>query len=200
MIKYNEIFDTNTATGLMNMIFNARTFWRDAAFWMQSYIISYVEELEIKDAISQTLRRTPSGFGNTMRLFFGDQVTNNYTSYLTDYLIALESFIAAVKSGDRNAANQYLNQLRSNINTRAAMLAQINPFWSENEWKNLFNRFLDLLVQQLETYLSKDYTRYVDMFERLLSHTTRMGDYYSDGLYKYLTYSAQQPLMPKQCY
>jgi len=200
LIKINETNDINTTTGQMNLIFKARIFWRDSATWMRAYIISTEEGLEIKDAIMQRLYKLPIEFGNILRMFFGDQVTDNYTKLLSDYITSLKSLLDAQKNGDDYAINESTRQLHENIDQRAAILSKINPFWQESEWKALFDKFLDLTINESTTLLSNDYVRNIEIFDRLLSHTTLMGDYFSDGLYKYITFNSRQPQIPKQWY
>lgn len=187
MISVNELKDMDTILGQMNLMFKAGMAWRDLATWIRAYIISTFTGLNDQDAIRQRLNRIPMEFGNILRLFFGDQVSNAYTSLFSSYVTSLESLIDAQKNDDDAAVNGFMEQIHDNIHQRSAMLSEINPFWQESEWRALFFRFLLLTIDESNAFLSGDYVKSTEIFDTLLSHAAIMGDYFSNGLYRKAT-------------
>ncbi|MHC1723183.1 MAG: hypothetical protein AB9836_08275 [Aminipila sp.] len=86
------------------------------------------------------------------------------------------------------AANEYTKQLYENAEERAIFLSEINPFWSKEEWINLFYPFIQMTIEESTTLLNKEYDKNVEVYDRILNHTSKMGDYFSRGIIDYLTY------------
>jgi hypothetical protein len=190
MININELKDMDTISGQMNLIFKAGMTWKDLATWLRAYIISKVAGLSDQETVQQRLNKIPMEFGNIFRLFMGDQISNAYTNLLSSYITSIESLINAQKNGDDAAVNGYMEQIHENIHQRAVMFSEINPFWQESEWRALFFRYLLLTIDESNAFLSGDYVKSTEIFDTLLSHATIMGDYFSNGLNKYITKSS----------
>jgi len=198
MIFIKKHTDANVSLGQMNFIFNERMLLRDLATWIRAYLVSTYDGLGNQEAVKERLYRLPIEYNEIFKLFFGDQIANKYTDLLFASFTMLESFITAEKNDDADAANEYIKQIYENADQRADFLSQINPFWQASEWKPLMYDFIRLTIDESTSFLTKDYNRNISTFDRILSLSTKMGDYYSDGLYKYITYSNGQPLIPKQ--
>jgi hypothetical protein len=198
VINISELNDTDTIPGQMNLIFKAGMNWRDLATWIRAYIISTFAGLNDQEAVRQRLNQIPTEFGNIFRLFFGDQISSAYTDLFSSYITSLESLIDAQKNDDDAAVNGYMEQIHDNIHQRSAMLSEINPFWQESDWRALFFRYLLLTIDESNAFLAGDYVKSTEIFDTLLSHITTMSDYFSNGLYQYITSSNTEPQIPQQ--
>lgn len=196
MVSINEFIGSDITSGQLNLIFRSRIIWRDLATWIRAYLVSIYAGFGNQDAVMQRLNRIPIEFGNIFKIVFGDQITEKYTNLISDSIKTLESLITAQINGDANAVNEYTKQLYENADQRAALLSKINPFWQESEWKNLLYEFIRLTIEESTTFLNKEYTRNIAVFDSILSHTSIMGDYYSQGLLNYLNYSNRQVKRP----
>lgn len=192
MISINEYIDTSISPPQMNLIFQSRIIWRDLVTWIRAYFISTYTESDDQEAVKQRLYKLPSEYGNVFRIIFGDQITERYSSLLFDSFETLTAYITAQKNGDTDAANYYLKLMYENADQRAAFLSQINPFWQVSEWKRLMYELIHLTTDESSAYLSKEYARSIEIFDRLLTLSSEMGDYYSEGLFNYLNYSNRQ--------
>lgn len=178
--------------GEVNLIFRTRMLWRDLATWLRAYLISAFAGFGNYEAVSQRLYRLPLEYGNVLRVFFGDQATEQYITFVSNYIITMQSLMVAQLNHDVNAVNLLTQRAYANVNERAAFLASINPFWSESIWNSLLYSFTSMNLEQSTAMLSKDYARDIEIFDRILSLTTVMGDYFSEGLINYLTYSREK--------
>lgn len=199
MIYLNKCQDPNNISGEYNLRFTGRMIWRDIATWIRAYLVStyFNSDPELHQAISEKLYSLPLEHGNFLRIFFGDKIAEDNISLLSNYITLLKSVINAQKSGDVNAVNEYTKQLYQNIDQRADYLSQINPFWQSNIVKSLIYNFTNMTIDEATTFLEKDYNRNIKIFDRILSHSTVMGDYLAQGLLDYITYSTRQPIIPK---
>jgi hypothetical protein len=173
-------------TGQINFILRARLLWRDLASWLRSYKVSLYGGVGNTDELSQRLFRLPTEYGSIFRVFFGDQNTEQFMYLLTQYIAILQSLFIAQINNDVDAINNLTQQAYQNINSTAALLASINPYWSQSEWVTLLNSFTSMQIDEATTFLTKDYTRNIDIFDRILALTNIIGDYFSEGLTNYL--------------
>jgi hypothetical protein len=95
-------------------------------------------------------------------------------------------------NNDTETVNNYTQQLYQNTDSTAAFLASINPYWTKGEWVTLLEAFNNLQLQEATTFLTKDYTRNIDIFDRIISLTSIIGDYFSEGLTNYFILKQQQ--------
>jgi hypothetical protein len=179
----------NQVTGEMNLIFRARMLWRDLATWVRNYLISIIAGVGDQEAVGQRLYRLPIEYGNVLRVFFGDQATEQYITMLSQYIVDLQLLYDAQISNDIDAINQQTQRLYANADARAAFFASINPFWSESVWQSLFYSFTSMLIEESTSLLLRDYVRDINVFDRAISLTSVMGDYFSEGLINYLNYT-----------
>lgn len=182
----------NITPAEMNLIFRARMIWRDLATWLRAYMISLYGNIGNVDAINQRLYKIPVQYGNIFRLFFGDQITEQLIFFVTQYIALYQSLFIALLNNDVESVNKYTQQLYQNIEARAGLFSTVNPYWNENEIASLITSFTNMNVEAAKSLLRGEYNKSIDVFDRLLSYTTVMGDFLSEGLLNYLLYT-QQP-------
>jgi hypothetical protein len=196
MINKNEVKNPvlvpSYITGQMNFIFRARMIWRDLATWLRSYKVSLYGGVGNADQLSQRLFQIPMEYGNILRVFFGDQATEQFINLLTQYIAILQSLFIAQINNDVNEVNRLTQQAYQNVNSTAALLASINPYWTQSEWVTLLTLFTGLQIQEATTFLTKDYISNNNIFDRILSLTNIIGDYFSEGLTNYFILKQQQ--------
>lgn len=171
----------------MQIIINSRIFWREQAAWIKSFIDAEYFNLEISEEIFSHLYNIPAKFSNSLRLIFGGVIAEQYGHMLSQNIVLIRELIEAQEDNDVEAMNQIVNDLYLLADQRAAYLDSINPFWDENQWRNLLYTYLYLTIQQGNALLLGDYDGCIRLFDRLLVHADLMGDYFSSGLYSYLT-------------
>lgn len=187
MIHINQMQNPSYITGQMNLIFRARMLWRDLATWLRSYKVSLYGGVGNTDELSQRLFRIPLSYGNILRVYFGDQATEQFINLATQYIAILQSLFNAQINNDVDEINNLTQKAYQNVNSTAALLASINPYWTQGEWVTLLTLFTSLQIEEATTFLTKDYTVNNDIFDRILSLTNIIGDYFSEGLTNYFT-------------
>ena len=176
----------NITPGEMNLIFRARLIWRNLSTWMLIYLASlfgnYGNQQEIRDQIYTI----PADYVNVMKMVFGEQVAEHYSTLLTVYVANLVTFFESMRDGNQEEIDRHIKQLRESIDQRAAFLAQINPYWQEGTWRMLLHGANNLLIEMAITYMRGEYKGNIDVYSRLLDHTNVIGDYFSQGIMNYL--------------
>lgn len=191
MLCKNQIPDSYV-TSQMNFIFRARMIWRDLATWLRSYKVSLYGGVGNTDELSQRLFRIPTEYGNLLKVFLGDQATDQFIALLTQYIAILQDLFIAQVNKDNDQINNLTQQAYKNVNDTAALLASINPYWVESEWVTFLNSFTSMEIDESTTFLTEDYTKNIDIFDRILSLTNIIGDNFSGGLTNYFVLNQQQ--------
>jgi len=176
----------------MNFIFRARMLWRDLASWLRAYIVSLYGGVGNTEALSSRLYNVPIEYGNILRSYFGDQITEQLINQVVQYIALLQSFFVAQRNNDVNSMNNLTQQLYQNVDTIADYLARINPYWSKSEWVSLLSAFTSMHIEESTTLLTQEYERNVAIFDRILALTNLIGDYFSQGLTYYFTLNQPQ--------
>jgi len=175
----------------MNLIFNARIFWRRLTIWTRIYIISRYLGIGTAEVSFDRLYLENSDFGDMLRILFSRSISDRYSQLLNQFSIGLRELITALIQGDLDAARQSIDRLLLNADQRASFLASINPYLNETEWRNLLITYLQDTIEEANLYASNDYRKEIEYFDRLTALSNTMGDVFAQALYDYITSGAQ---------
>ncbi|MHC1724070.1 MAG: hypothetical protein AB9836_12805 [Aminipila sp.] len=173
------------------LVFESRIIWRNLANWIREYLISVYAGYGTQTTAEKKIKASFMENSNLISIIFGTQDIERYNNLISDFVNSLKSLVAAQINGDVNAVNEYTKQLYANADQRAAFAAEINPFWSESEWKSLLYQFLQMTIEESTALLKKQYTKSIEIYDDILNLTSEMGDFYSKGVLDYLTSSRQ---------
>lgn len=187
MAPKNELQDSLVTYGQMNLIFRARNLWREFVVWSRVYLISRVAGIGTTEDVFSRIYQIPREFGDITRLIFGDPAAEKTIQQLSSTVMLFRNLVEAMIADDRAAADRLVRDLYKNADERASYLASINPFWDETQWKYLIYTFYSYSFQEITSILTGD-PRNIDLFDRFLQFADTIGDYFSQGLYNYLTY------------
>lgn len=192
MIKDNNFNEKCLTYSQINLIFNARIFWRRFSLWVRIYLIDRYFGIGTAEEAFGRLYLESTDFGDMLRIIFGLQIANTYTRLLNRYTTALRDLVSAQIEGNTAAMNQHLNELYQNIEDRAEFLASINPYFNEAEWRDLFRTYLQLAIEVANAFASRNFVEGIQTYDQLTEFTSRMGEIFAQGLYEYIT-SGSEP-------
>lgn len=202
MAKKND-FDPQCITySQMNMIFNARIYYRRLTTWTRTYLFSRYYGVGTAEELFSRLYLESIDIGNMLQIIFGRQNSEQYSQMVSQFPIALRDIITAQLEGNTEAINRNINRLYQNVAERAAFLESINPYWSESGYIDLFNTYIHYILEIANSLSSGDFRREIEQYDQLTAHTNRMGDVFAQGLYDYITSDAQPAATPpvdQQC-
>ncbi len=184
----------------MNMIFNARLYYRRLTAWTRAYLMSRYYGIGSTEELFGRLYLESLDIGNMMELIFGHEYANRYSSLVSEFPIALRDLISAQLTGDTQAIQQNLDRLYVNTAQRAAFLEAMNPYWSKTEYQNLFGSYIQHTIEEANAISSRDSGKDIEIYGELTELTDKMGDTFAQGIYEYIT--SGQPagdLAPEQC-
>jgi len=182
------IFDPQCITySQMNLIFNARFYYRRLTTWTRAYLLSRYYGIGTMEAQFERLYLETLGIGEIMQIIFGRQAAEQYSQLLSQYAIIVNELITAQLARDLEAVNQSVEQLYQNVDVRSDFLQNMNPYWSAEQYRQLFYSFIEHMIETANAIASGDNAREIELYDILNAHTDRMGDTFAEGIYAYLT-------------
>jgi hypothetical protein len=175
----------------MNLIFNARIFWRRLTTWTRVYLISRYAGVGSEEELFGRMYLESSDFGDLLRLIFGREISQQFTLLLYQYSIILRDLLNAQMSGNKTAIQQDVDRLYQNADERAAFLASINPYWDQAVWQGYLETYLQYTLEEANSFVAGDYSEDIRLFDRLTALTNEIGNYFAEGLYRYITAGPQ---------
>jgi len=100
MINKNQVQYPCYTPAQINFIFRSRMLWRDLASWLRAYLVSLFAGIGDLEAVSQRLYRIPAEYGLMLKVFFGDQVTEQFIALLSNYIVNIEALFTAQKNNE----------------------------------------------------------------------------------------------------
>jgi hypothetical protein len=171
----------------MNLIFNARFYYRRLNTWTKAYLLSRYFGIGTMEAQFERLYLETLDIGEILQIIFGRQAAEEYSQLLSQYAIIANELITAQLAGDLETVNRSVERLYQNVDARADFLQNLNPYWSAEEYRNLFYGFIEHVIELANATAARDTAREIEHFDALNEHTDRMGDTFAEGLYAYLT-------------
>ncbi len=184
----SEVETDNCITyGQMNLINTLRKFWMELPMWRRAYLVSYASNFGDLDVIGSRLYDAPTDLGNVLEPFFGDPAARTIENMIREQIVIGAQILRAEKTGDIQTINQNTEALYRNADRLAAYLAQVNPNWDEQTWKNLLYDYYKTTILEMVLVLSGKYTESVTLYESMEDQALNIADYMAKGMIPYFT-------------
>ncbi|MDD4565160.1 MAG: hypothetical protein PHE79_06750 [Eubacteriales bacterium] len=171
----------------MDLIFNTRTYYRRLTTWISEYMISRYHGDETTADLFSRLYFESLNVGKMQEIILGREISEQYSQYLSQYVITLNNLISAQLDGDMEAINIYVEQLYEIIAQEAAFLDNINPYWDYFEYYNLFAAYTQYIIEMANAIAAGDFSKIITLYDLLGDINNIMGDILAQGLYQYIT-------------
>lgn len=167
----------------MNILFNYQRLWTQLATWMRSFIFSTFEESENLPAVTTRLfEKLLLDFYNAFRIFYGVDLSQQFLNALTKFLSNAWQLVNAYKNDDTSLINSSTIQWYQSADELARFLAQVNFYWNEGQWRNLFYQYIRLKIQEIIAIRGGNYEQEIEIYDRIEDLTTIMGSYMARGI------------------
>jgi hypothetical protein len=180
----------------MNLIFNVRIFFLRFTIWIRAYIISRYTGVGSPEELFGRLYLESTDFGDIFHVIFGRDISDSFARLLNQLTFGLRDLIDAQFAGNSEAVNANVNNLYKTVDDLAAFLASISPSFNEAEWKNLWETYLKLILEQANSFTSGNYEEDIDIYDRIVALTEQMGYLFAQALYDYMTSGSQSAVSP----
>lgn len=196
MIIKNEFNPQCITYSQMQMIFNMRIYYRRILNITRIYMRNRYYNLGSPDVLFDRLYLEYLEIGNMLHLNFGRANQNQYSRLLGEFAISLSQLISAQIEGNTEAINRNVRRIFDNVHTRAAFLAEINPYWDANEYRNLFDTYIQYLIRSANALSLGNLNEDIALYDPITELTNTMGDVFAAGVFNYIT-SGKTPPAPE---
>lgn len=186
MIRKHQEEQNYLTYGQLNLITSSRFNWALLAAWTREYIHSVADGLSNVQEIGDRLYRVPVDFYNLVLPFVGKANADRVLNLTSLRQITLMSLINAMKNNDVETVNANTIRLYQLADELAVFLAQINPYWSQDTWRNLFYQNIRMNLDLASSYLSGNHEKDIAVYDDLLQHSSVLGDEMARGMFRYL--------------
>lgn len=187
MSNNNQTEEVCITSTQVNIVFDTRLFWRELIYWTTSYLNSVFTGIGNSAEEYAKLLDTPAGYSYMLRLILRRPVADRYRTLFGRYIIILRELVNAVLNGDTEMINEKVTELYRNSAERAEFIAGVFPSLSKDVLEDMLNTFVQLEFEEINSYVSQDYSRTVEILDNLLLHADNMADYFSQGIINLIT-------------
>jgi len=180
----------------MNMIFNARMYYRRLTAWTRAYLISNYFGIGTAEDLFGSLYLETLDLGNMLRIVHGREAAEKYSQLLSLFAIALRDIITAQLQGDEEGVEKNVNRLYQMAAERKAFIQAINPYASP-EYEDLFEIYVQYILEEANALAAGDYSRASTVYDLLTEQAERLGDAFAEGIYNYITSGARGLPLPQ---
>jgi hypothetical protein len=175
----------NLTYGQMNLFNTLRKLWMELAMWRRAFLVSYAANFGDIELVGERLYQAPTNLGNILEVFFGFQIARRVENLIREQIITGLEILNAEGQGNREAVDAGTERLYRNADQIAAYLAEINPYWSEEEWKRLLYEYYETTIREMVMVLSGYYAEDIALYENLEDQALNIADYMARGIIEY---------------
>ncbi len=158
--------------------------WEQHDIWTRSTIISIALSLPDLTPVTRRLLRNPIDFGRVFEIYYGSKIASEFSNLLTAHLVIAKELVVATKAGENQSAAEAEKKWYENADEIAAFLGHINPFWSEEEWREMMHEHLKLVKTEAAYILAGNYSQGIAVYDRVERQTLQMADMMAKGIFK----------------
>lgn len=166
----------------LNLISKMRNLWEQHVFWTRLLIISILSNLNDLDATQTRLLRNPVDMGALFGKFYGPTVQKTVADLFTEHLVIGAQLITAFKNNDTASINKLNPLWYKNADEIAKAFSNFNPYYKEQEIKDMLYMHLDLTKNEVSLRLKGNYVEDVNNFDIIEKQALEMADYFSSGI------------------
>lgn len=173
MIDWEDVIDTSN---------QMRLAWLQHVYWVRMLMISIIDRLKDEEAVTNRLMESPAEIAAVFEPFYGPEVLQAIVSQITDHLRIGGALITALRDGQQQEAASLNTQWYQNAAMIAQLFAAINPYYSEEEVREMMNRHLELTAKEVMARLAGKYAEDIQAFGQVEEEVLEMADYFTSGL------------------
>lgn len=162
-----------------------RRLWIDHVLWTSNYITSATNAgAEDQKDVLERLLRNQEDIGNEIKPVYGEEAGNKLTDLLKEHIVIAGGIVEAAKKGDKAKLEQLNKQWYKNADEIASFLSGANPNLKNEELKKLLYSHLELVADDLNASLKKDWQARIVSIDDGMTHIIMMADVISNAVVK----------------
>jgi len=170
----------------LNLMNTLRKLWEQHVWWTRSFIISVASDIEDLELVTDRLLRNPTDFANVLAIYYGNENAEVFKTLLEEHLKIGAAIVTSAKEGNSEAVDENLKKWYDNADEIAAVLASINPYWDQEEWRSLLYDHLKMTTDEAVARLSGEFAQDIMIFDMIETQALAMADVMSAGIIRQL--------------
>lgn len=176
--------------------FKMREVWVDHGMYTRFYVVQAAAKLDGKDEFGARLMQNQAEIGHVFKPIYSDPYGDRLTALLQEHvrLVAQAVIAMMLEEGevrdedvrDDGVRTPQLGEIKAALdeNTQeiVELFAAANPFYDERELFEFFDTHVELLLEQAEARISKDWLADIAAFDGGLKHLYELSDALVDGI------------------
>ena len=130
----------------VNVIGLFQRLWTQVSVFMRAYINTAIEGSD--------------DFRNAIMPFYGPELADRYNSLFTSFIAKPTNVIEGFLSDDQELVNTSVRNWYSDVNELADLLAGLNPYWGQFQWRGLLSQYVQLKLQMRDPGLPPGFRSY----------------------------------------
>lgn len=161
-----------------------RMLWEQHGFWTRSAIASMALDLPDEGPVVERLFQNPKDFAQVLKPLYGGKAAAKFRDLLAIHLGFAAQIVKATKAGDESGAADAEEEWYANADAIAEFLGHINPYWSEEDWKKMMHKHLELVKAEAVNLINKDFKASIQVYDEIERQALEMADVMSEGIIK----------------
>ncbi len=167
-----------------NMIKDFRQIGTEWAYLTRFYMVTKIVGLGNDQDVTQKFYELILRIKEKVELILGTDVARELADLLLLYVIRIEELADAILNSDQTDLHAKTKAIYQYSNLLSTYFGKINPYWNEAKWKELFDAFAGLIIEQGYNLNRREYVAAMRNFEQLLYSLLVINDYFASGLYQ----------------
>ncbi|AIG25717.1 hypothetical protein BRLA_c013780 [Brevibacillus laterosporus LMG 15441] len=159
-----------------------RALWEQHIYWTRLAVNSIVGDLPDKDPTIKRLLRNATDFAAAFQPFYGPTIAARFGELMKGHLTIAGELVQALHTGNSAAAADAQRRWYANADDIAIFLGRINPYWSQEEWRQMMYQHLRLLTAEVAARIAGNYEENVATNDLVEPQALEMADVMTSGI------------------
>lgn len=182
--QQQQVQTANWTPSMVSLMCGMRQLWIDHVVWTRNYIVSAVAGAADQKPVLARLLRNQQDIGNAVKPYYGEAAGNRLAELLREHILIAGKIVGAAKAGKQAEVAKLNKDWHRNADDIAKFMSRANPYWSEQELRNLLYTHLQLVSDAAVARIKKDYAADIQAYDKGVAHVLMIADATSSGIMK----------------
>lgn len=178
----NNAYSHWISANKVNLLRQMDLVWLEHISWTRMLLISIAENLNDLEPTKKRLLQNPKDIAEVFSKYYGNNVANTIQNLLSEHLTIGADLIVALKNEDQKLAQELNTKWYKNADDMVQAFSSINPFYSNDELRNMLYEHLRLTTNQVTARLKKDYAADIKAYDMVQKEVLQMSEFFANGI------------------
>jgi len=168
----------------IDLINRMRMAWSQHVYWTRMLLISIAARMPDQSAVTARLLRNPGDIAKIFGEFYNKDAENAISALLTEHLQIGAALITALRDRQAAQAGDLNRQWYANADRMAKAFAGINPYYGEEDMRQMLYSHLLLTKNEVAARLAGQWAADIAAFDKVEEEAMNMADAFVNGIMK----------------